>query len=179
MRNRVQVSLFIYIVFSMKNLLMYRRLEVQSNYFLDGSIKKLSMGNVNTHWCRSFNCASISSISTEFLFNYSLLSKISGLSNLLANALHFVHNSSRLVILVTIVILSEVCTQVINNLSIGTLYIIKTRTKLIYIIFKLVSCFLLSAHWYVDRDFESVVQLTRNLLMRFSSFDDIQTVIQR
>jgi hypothetical protein len=165
MRNRVQVSLFIYIVFSMKNLLMYRRLEVQSNYFLDGSIKKLSMGNVNTHWCRSFN--------------YSLLSKISGLSNLLANALHFVHNSSRLVILVTIVILSEVCTQVINNLSIGTLYIIKTRTKLIYIIFKLVSCFLLSAHWYVDRDFESVVQLTRNLLMRFSSFDDIQTVIQR
>ena len=41
--------------------------------------------------------------------------EVSKLSNLLADTLYFVHNSSRLVILVTIIILSDVCTQFINN----------------------------------------------------------------
>ncbi|CAF4105204.1 unnamed protein product, partial [Adineta steineri] len=57
--------------------------------------------------------------------------QISKLSNIFGNALYFVHNSSRFVILVTIIILSEVCTQLINNLSI-------------------VFCFLSSARWYVN-----------------------------
>jgi hypothetical protein len=55
--------------------------------------------------------------------------KVSKLSNLLADALHFVHDSSHLVILVTIIILSEVCTQMINNLSIGTLHIYSTNSS--------------------------------------------------
>ena len=45
--------------------------------------------------------------------------KVSKLSNILGNALTFVHHSSDFVILITIIILSEIATQFINNLSIG------------------------------------------------------------
>ncbi|CAF3557865.1 unnamed protein product [Rotaria sp. Silwood1] len=46
--------------------------------------------------------------------------QISKLSNLLGSALHFLHSSSRIVILVAIIVLSELCTQMINNLSVAS-----------------------------------------------------------
>lgn len=58
------------------------------------------------------------------LFLFSLLwfvcwSKVSKLSNTFADALKFVDHSPDFVVLITIIILSEICTQFINNLSIG------------------------------------------------------------
>ncbi|CAF3791655.1 unnamed protein product [Rotaria sordida] len=47
--------------------------------------------------------------------------QVSKLSNLLANALHFLHDSSRMAILVAIIVLNELCTQIVNNLSVASI----------------------------------------------------------
>ncbi|CAF1318807.1 unnamed protein product [Rotaria sordida] len=60
--------------------------------------------------------------------------QVSKLSNLLANALHFLHDSSRMAILVAIIVLNELCTQIVNNLSVGTLHMVTngSNEKIIY-----------------------------------------------
>ncbi|CAF1052981.1 unnamed protein product [Rotaria sp. Silwood1] len=60
--------------------------------------------------------------------------QISKLSNLLGSALHFLHSSSRIVILVAIIVLSELCTQMINNLSVGMSHMVTrdSNKKIIY-----------------------------------------------
>lgn len=89
-----------------------------------GSIEKFPLEFIDNTWCWSVDCTSISSWCFIFfclLIQLFIFLKVSKLSDLLGGTLHFVHRSPYIVILITIIILSEITTQFINNLSIGLL----------------------------------------------------------
>jgi hypothetical protein len=47
--------------------------------------------------------------------------KVSKLLDIFGNALEFVHSAPPLIVLISVIIISELCTQLISNLSIGIL----------------------------------------------------------
>ena len=122
------------------------------------------MGNNDLTWCWSFHCSCFQSIvkSTVSLPLVSiLLNQVSKLLDAFGDALEFVHDAPPLIVLIAVIILSELLTQLISNLSMGNARINHSILD---------SCFYVSSSEYsLSRDQPNSKRRSMNNLYEFWS----------